>query len=55
MARLLVDASLLSQGKLDTATILESFNYGDPQEKLRVRMVPAGDTYKIDSIEAVSK
>jgi hypothetical protein len=40
VARLLVDASLLSQGKLDTATILESFNYGDPQEKLRVRMVP---------------
>lgn len=40
VARLLVDASLLSQGKLETATILESFNYGDPQEKLRVRMVP---------------
>lgn len=40
VARLLVDASLLSQGKLDTATILESFNHGDPQEKLRVRMVP---------------
>lgn len=40
VARMLVDASLLSQGKLETATILESFNYGDPQEKLRVRMVP---------------
>lgn len=39
-ARMLVDTSLLSQAKIDVPTILESFNYGDPQEKLRVRMVP---------------
>jgi len=39
-ARLLVDASLISQSKIDIATVLESFNHGDPQEKMRVRMVP---------------
>lgn len=43
VGRFLVDASLLSQCKLETATVLESFNYGDPQEKLRVRMVPDGN------------
>lgn len=39
-ARMLVDASLISQAKIDLPTVLESFNHGDPQEKLRVRMVP---------------
>ena len=39
-ARLLVDASLIAQSKVELLTILESFNHGDPQEKLRVRMVP---------------
>jgi hypothetical protein len=39
-ARIVVDASLISQSKIDVSTILESFNYGDPQEKMRVRMVP---------------
>lgn len=39
-ARMLVDASLISQAKIEILTVLESFNHGDPQEKLRVRMVP---------------
>lgn len=39
-ARILVDASLISQSKIDISTVLESFNFGDPQEKMRVRMVP---------------
>lgn len=39
-ARMLVDMSLISQAKIDISTVLESFNHGDPQEKLRVRMVP---------------
>lgn len=32
--------ALLSHTKLTIATILESFNYGEPAEKARVRMVP---------------
>lgn len=31
---------LLSRAKFSIATILESFNFGDPAEKMRVRMVP---------------
>lgn len=37
---LLKDFMLLSRSKFGIATILESFNYGDPAEKMRVRMVP---------------
>lgn len=36
----IVESKLLSQSKIDLNTILESFNYGQPEEKLRVRMVP---------------
>jgi len=37
---LLKEFALLSRSKFSIATILESFNVGDPAEKLRVRMVP---------------
>jgi len=37
---LLREFALLSRGKFSIATILESFNHGDPAEKMRVRMVP---------------
>ncbi len=37
---LLREFALLSHGKFNIATILESFNCGEPAEKLRVRMVP---------------
>lgn len=37
---LLSEFSLLSSGKFTLGAILESFNHGDPQEKMRVRMVP---------------
>jgi hypothetical protein len=39
-APMLKEFGLLSRSKLSIATILESFNYGDPAEKARVRMVP---------------
>ena len=39
-APLLKEFALLSRGKFSIATILEGFNYGDPAEKMRVRMVP---------------
>ncbi len=39
-APLLRECALLSNGKFTIATILESFNYGEPAEKMRVRMVP---------------
>ncbi len=39
-APLLKEFGLLSHGKFNIATILESFNWGEPDEKLRVRMVP---------------
>jgi hypothetical protein len=39
-ARLIGEFALLSRNKFSIATILESFNYGDPSEKMRVRMVP---------------
>jgi len=39
-APMLKEFMLLAQAKFSIATILESFNYGDPQEKMRVRMVP---------------
>ncbi len=32
--------ALLSRSKFHIATLLESFNHGDPTEKMRVRMVP---------------
>jgi hypothetical protein len=38
--RLMRELALLSKAKFDTATILESFNYGDAAEKARVRLVP---------------
>ncbi|MBP9004397.1 MAG: hypothetical protein KBH78_12305 [Candidatus Hydrogenedentes bacterium] len=34
------EALLHGRHKFTTATLLESFNYGDPAEKMRVRMVP---------------
>ena len=37
---LLHELNLLSRAKLSIATILESFNHGEPSEKMRVRMVP---------------
>ncbi len=40
IAPLLREFALLSPSKFSIATILESFNYGDPPEKMRVRMVP---------------
>ena len=40
VAELLADFALLSRNKFTIATVLESFNHGDPQEKMRVRMVP---------------
>ncbi len=40
VASLLKEFHLLSRSKFSIATILESFNYGDPAEKMRVRMVP---------------
>ncbi len=42
-AEFIVESKLLSQSKLDLGTILESFNFGTPEEKLRVRMVPVTD------------
>ena len=39
-AAMLKEFMLLAQSKFSIATILESFNYGDPTEKMRVRMVP---------------
>lgn len=43
IAALLSEFVLLSNGKFTIATILEKFNHGDPQEKMRVRMVPDGN------------
>ena len=40
VAQLLREFALLSRAKFSIATILESFNHGEPAEKLRVRMVP---------------
>lgn len=42
-ASLLSEFALLSHSKFSLATVLESFNHGDPQEKMRVRMVPDGN------------
>ncbi len=39
-APLLKEFGLMSRCKFNIATILESFNHGEPGEKLRVRMVP---------------
>jgi hypothetical protein len=40
VAPMLREFGLLSRAKFSIATILESFNHGDPSEKMRVRMVP---------------
>ncbi len=40
---LFTELALLSTGKFELATVLESFNYGDASEKARVRMIPEGD------------
>lgn len=40
---LLREFALMSRTRFSMATILESFNHGDPQEKMRVRMVPDMD------------
>jgi len=34
------EAALLAQNRFNIPTILESFNHGEPMEKMRVRMVP---------------
>jgi len=39
-APLLRELALIARNKFTIDTILESFNYGDPSEKMRVRMVP---------------
>lgn len=39
-AELLYEYPLLSPGKFDIAVLLESFNYGDSFERMRVRMIP---------------
>ena len=39
-APMLREFSLLSRSKFSIATVLESFNYGEPADKMRVRMVP---------------
>lgn len=39
-APLLRELGLLSRSKFCVATLLESFNHGEPAEKMRVRMVP---------------
>ena len=40
---LLRECALLSRTKFTIPTILESFNFGEPDEKARVRTVPEGD------------
>ena len=45
---LLSELALLSRGKFSIATILESFNFGDPQEKARVRMMPDPENKRED-------
>jgi hypothetical protein len=40
---LLREFALMSRTRFSMATILEHFNHGDPQEKMRVRMVPDMD------------
>ncbi|HOV31920.1 MAG TPA: hypothetical protein PLX23_00990 [Candidatus Hydrogenedens sp.] len=40
VSELLYEYPLLSPKKFDTAVLLESFNYGDALERMRVRMVP---------------
>ncbi len=42
-APLLRDLGLQSHSKFCVATLLESFNHGEPAEKMRVRMVPDGN------------
>jgi hypothetical protein len=42
-APLLKESALHSRAKFTIATILESFNYGEPHEKARVRTVPDDD------------
>lgn len=39
-AQLLQEFALLNESKFSAPVILESFNFGEPAEKLRVRMVP---------------
>ncbi|HIJ74168.1 MAG TPA: hypothetical protein HPP83_08720 [Candidatus Hydrogenedentes bacterium] len=39
-APMLREFALLSDGKFNIATVLESFNYGEPAEKARVRIIP---------------
>ena len=42
-AAMLTEFGLLSANRFSIATVLESFNCGDPTEKMRVRMVPDVD------------
>jgi hypothetical protein len=39
-AKFIMESKLISQSKIALAISLESFNFGEPEEKLRVRMVP---------------
>lgn len=42
-AAMLTEFGLMSRTRFSISTVLESFNYGDPAEKMRVRMVPCGN------------
>jgi hypothetical protein len=39
-AAMLAEFGLMSRARFSISTVLETFNHGDPQEKMRVRMVP---------------
>lgn len=51
---MLREFALLSDGKFLFDTILESFNFGDPSEKLRVRMVPEGNEERDNYLSQVT-
>lgn len=42
-AAMLTEFGLMSRTRFSISTVLESFNHGDPAEKMRVRMVPCGN------------
>lgn len=43
VASMLAEFAAVSRSKFNIATVLESFNYGDPMEKQRVRMIVESD------------
>jgi hypothetical protein len=42
-AAMLTEFGLMSRTRFSISTVLESFNHGEPAEKMRVRMVPTGN------------